>query len=492
MSAAGIVGVRQPYIDGKFRLGDGPVLPVENPVTEEIVAEVETCSLDQVEEAVLAARRSFEAGTWAGADRRDRAAAVVAMAAFFESRYAELAATLQAEAGASPAMLGSAQLRQPITHMSQTADLYLSVPESEYTPRPVSEVIAGNRVAVSLMRYEPIGVVAAISAYNFPFWTSVWKAVPALITGNSVVLRPSPLTPLSSLVFGEAAEAAGLPPGVLNVVVETGVTGAQLMTTHPAVDMVTFTGSTAVGRQIMRQSADTVKRVVLELGGKSVQLYFPDALDRVVQGGLGVFAAHAGQGCAISTRMLVPEESKQGVLAQLGEAAGKLKIGDPAQPGVIVGPLISKAQVEKCESYVQAAVDNGATVVSGGKRPPGTDRGHFFEPTVLDVPDNSNPAAQDEIFGPVLCVLGYRDLDHAVAIANDSMYGLSGQVLGADVQAATRVAEQIRSGAVSVNVAAGGAFASSGGYKQSGIGRERGIEGLRAFQQVKHLSIGNL
>ena len=264
------------------------------------------------------------------------------------------------------------------------------------------------------------------------------------------------------------------------------------MTTHQAVDMVSFTGSTAVGRRIMRQSADTVKRLVLELGGKSVQLYLPDALGRVGAGSLGVFAAHAGQGCAATTRMLVPEESKEAVLAQLRDVAGKLKVGHPADPEVTVGPLISEAQVQKCESYVQEAVDHGATVVSGGRRPPGIQRGHYFEPTVLDVPDNSNPAAQDEIFGPVLCVLGYRDLDHAVAIANDSMYGLSGQVLGADVQVATRVAERIRSGAVSVNVAATGAFASSGGYKQSGVGRERGVEGLRAFQQVKHLSIGNL
>ncbi len=492
MSSTDIVAVRQPYIDGKFRVGDGPALAVENPATEEIFAEVETCSGEQVEEAILAARRSFEAGTWAGADRRDRAAAMVAMSSFFESRYEELAATLEAEAGASLAMLSSAQLRQPITQIGQTADLYLSLAETEYTPRPVSEVIAGSRVAASVMRYEPVGVVSAISAYNFPFWTSMWKAIPALLTGNSVILRPSPLTPLSALVFGEAAEAAGLPPGVLNVVVESGVTGSQLMTTHQAVDMVTFTGSTAVGRQIMRQSADTVKRLVLELGGKSVQLYLPDALGRVGAGSLGVFAAHAGQGCAATTRMLVPEESKEAVLAQLREVAGNLKVGHPADPEVIVGPLISEAQVQKCESYVQAAVDNGARVVSGGRRPAGIERGHYFEPTVLDVPDNSNPAAQDEIFGPVLCVLGYRDLDHAVAIANDSMYGLSGQVLGADVQVATRLAERIRSGAVSVNVAATGAFASSGGYKQSGVGRERGVEGLRAFQQVKHLSIGNL
>ena len=486
-----IVAVRQPYIDGKFRIGDGPPLQVENPATEEAVAEVETCTAGQTEEAILAARRSFDDGIWARAGRNERVAAIEHLAEFFESRYGELAATLTAEAGATASMIDNAQVGLPIAHIRQAADLYLSLPEQEHTPRPLSDVIAANRVAASIIRYEPIGVVSAISAYNFPLWINMWKVIPALLTGNSVVLRPSPFTPLSALVFGEAAEAAGLPPGVLNVVVEGDLQGAQLMTTHPAVDMVTFTGSTGVGRQIMHQASDTLKRVMLELGGKSVQLYLPDAVDRAAAGCMGVFAAHAGQGCVLPTRMLVPEEAKAEVVAKAAEMSRTLKIGDPADPGVLVPPLISAAQRAKCESYVAAAVEHGATVAAGGRRPPDIGRGYFFEPTVLDVPDNSNPAAQDEIFGPVLSVLGYRDVDHAVAMANDTVYGLSGQVYGADLRHATEVAERIRSGAVTVNGGTSGAYASSGGYKQSGLGRERGVEGVRSFQQIKHLSIGN-
>ena len=352
-------------------------------------------------------------------------------------------------------------------------------------------MILGNRVTASMMRYEPIGVVAAIAAYNFPLQTPLWKFVPALLTGSTVIVRPSPLTPIATLALGEAAEAVGLPAGVLNVVVEGGVEGGQLLSSHPAVDCVSFTGSTAVGRSIMAQASPTVKRVMLELGGKSVQLYLDDAIERAPMGCATVFAAHSGQACVAPTRMLVPEDRKAEVLEKAAGVAAMFKVGDPADPSTMVGPLISAAQRERCERYVAAAVEAGATVVAGGKRPADQPHGYFFEPTVLDVPDNSNPAAQDEIFGPVVCVLGYRDVDHAVEIANDSVFGLSGQVFGGDLTLATNVAERIRAGAVMVNGGYSGAYASSGGYKQSGIGRERGVDGIRAFQQVKHLAVGS-
>jgi acyl-CoA reductase-like NAD-dependent aldehyde dehydrogenase len=292
-------------------------------------------------------------------------------------------------------------------------------------------------------------------------------------------------------MIGEAAEAVGLPPGVLNVVVEGGASGAELLTSHPAVDCVSFTGSTAVGKAILSQAASTVKRVILELGGKSVQLYLPDAVERAAMGCTGVFAAHAGQACVAPTRMLVPEDRKAEVVEKAAGMAGFLKLGDPTDPSTIIGPLISAQARERNERYVAAAVEAGATVAVGGKRPDGMEKGYYFEPTVLDVPDNSNPAAQDEIFGPVICVIGYHDLEHAVEIANDSVYGLAGQVHGNDLTTAVSVAEQIRAGAVSVNGGYSGAYASSGGYKQSGLGRERGVDGIRALQQVKHLSVGN-
>jgi aldehyde dehydrogenase (NAD+) len=385
----------------------------------------------------------------------------------------------------------SAQVQMPLDHIRAACDLYLTLPELEHTPRPIGDVIGGNRVSASMMRWEPIGVVTAIAAYNFPIQTTIWKFIPALLTGSTVILRPSPLTPIATLMIGEAAEAVGLPPGVLNVVVEGGTEGGELLTTHPAVDCVSFTGSTTVGKAIMAQAAATLKHVILELGGKSVQLYFADAVDRAPMGCAGVFAAHAGQACVAPTRMLVPEDRKAEVVGMASAMARSLKVGDPTDPSTVVGPLISAAQRARNEQYVAAAVAAGATVAAGGKRPEGLERGHYFEPTVLDVPDNSNPAAQDEIFGPVICVLGYRDLDHAVAIANDSVYGLAGQVHGNDLAAAVGVAERIRAGAVSINGGYTGAYASSGGYNQSGLGRERGIEGFRALQQVKHLSVSN-
>lgn len=485
-----IADIRQSYVDGRFVRGDGAPLAVENPATEETVAEVETLAPAQMEQAIVAARRAFDSGIWSGLRREERVEKVLALGEYLRGRADEIAGTLTAEAGAPQTIIG-AQVQMPLDHIRAACDLYLTLPELEHTPRPIGDVIGGNRVAASMMRWEPIGVVSAIAAYNFPVQTTIWKFVPALLTGSTVVLRPSPLTPIATLMIGEAADAVGLPPGVLNVVVEGGTEGAQLLTTHPAVDCVSFTGSTAVGQAILAQAAPTLKRVILELGGKSVQLYLPDATDRAAMGCAGVFAAHAGQACVAPTRMLVPEERKAEVLEKAAAVARSLKVGDPTDPTSVLGPLISAAQRDRNERYVAAAVEAGATVVAGGKRPAGLDRGYYFEPTVLDVPDNSNPAAQDEIFGPVICVIGYRDLDHAVEIANDTRYGLAGQVHGNDLTTAVSVAERIRAGAVSINSGYSGAYASSGGYKQSGIGRERGIEGFRALQQVKHLSIGN-
>ena len=383
-----------------------------------------------------------------------------------------------------------AQVGSPLRQMDAMLDLYLKLPEIEENPLPLEERInsVGGFVQ-SIRRYVPVGVVAAISAYNFPLHISLWKIVTALATGNCVIARPSPLTPLSTLALSRAAEAAGLPAGVLHILAESGPEGAALMTTDPAVNMVSFTGSTEVGSKVAAQAAPSMKRLQLELGGKSAQIFLPDRVEAAFSAAVIVCMTHAGQGCVLGTRVLVPEADKPKVLAAMKASLAHAKIGDSSDPTTTMGPVISEAQAERCARYVRLAVEAGATVVAGGKR---ADRpGFFFEPTVLDVPDNKNPAAQDEIFGPVIAVIGYRDVDHAVEMANDSSLGLSGYVHGKDARLALDVAKRIRSGTVNVNAFLGSAYASSGGHKMSGVGRERGIEGIRAFQDVQVLNLGS-
>jgi acyl-CoA reductase-like NAD-dependent aldehyde dehydrogenase len=445
------------WVDGAERF------PVECPADESLVGEAGTTPLAEVERAVVEARRAFDGGTWAGLPVAERAAVLGAFLHHVASEGERLVATMLAEAGQPRAYAEGAQLTSGLKLGRDTIDLFLSLPEEEPNPVPAADLGSSQ----SLRRYEPVGVVSAITPYNGAVIMAFQKLVPALLAGNSVVLRPSPLTPLSSLVFAHAAEAVGLPAGVLSVVLEEGSAAAELLTTHPGVDMVSFTGSTAVGRRILAQAAPTVKRVSLELGGKSAQIYLDDAIERTALGAVQVVAATAGQACVGATRMFVPDGRKAEVLERVTGALGLLKVGNPlVDPEAMVGPLIDRAAVERCEKYVALAQEHGGTVVTGGRRPE-IERGHYYEPTVLDLPDNDNPAARDEIFGPVLGVIGYDDVDHAVRMANDSPYGLSGQVYGADAEAAA-VARRLRTGAVNVNASLFSAFAPAGATSRAG------------------------
>ncbi len=485
-----ILAEHRTYVAGRWVTGDD-VVGVENPADESHVADVTVTPPAEVRRAIAEARRSFDDGVWADAPAGERAQVLRALIDHVAGARDTLVPTLVAEAGQPARFAEMTQLQAGLAIARQTIDLYLSMRHEEPSPVPVDDLVRG-RVALSVRRHEPVGVVAAITPYNAALIMGFQKLIPALMAGNSVILRPSPLTPISSLVFGAAADAAGLPPGVLSVVVESGIAGAELLTSDPAVDMVSFTGSTAAGRRILAQAAPTVKRVSLELGGKSAQIYLPDAVHRAAGGAAAAIATTAGQACVAATRMLVPQDRKEEVLEAVAAAYASIKVGAPTDPSVTMGPVISAAQRDKCERYVELAEEHGGKVFSGGGRPAGLDRGYFFEPTVLDLPTNANPAAQEEIFGPVIGVLGYRDVDDAVAIANDSIYGLSGQVYGADAAAAVQVARRLRTGAVNVNTTVFSAYAPSGGYKQSGLGRERGPDGIREFQEVKHMSIGEL
>ena len=485
-----LIAQRTSYIAGRWAEGD-EAFAVENPADETLVAEAGSAPLAHVEQAITAARASFDGGAWAGLPAGERARVLRTFLDHLRAAHDELVATMVAEAGQPTFFADGLQFGAGLKLGRDTIDLYLSMRHEDFNPVPVDELTRSG-LTLSVRRHEPSGVVAAITPYNAAFLMAMQKCIPALMAGNSVILRPSPLTPLSSLALGAAADAAGLPAGVLSVVIESGAAGAELLSAHPAVDMVSFTGSTAVGRLILAQAAPTVKRVGLELGGKSAQIYLPDAVGKAGYGAMAVVAATAGQACVGATRMLVPHDRKDEVIEAVSKVYAGIPVGAPTDPKVLMGPVISAAQRARCEKYVALAEENGGRVAHGGRRPEALGKGYYFEPTVLDLPGNDNPAAREEIFGPVIAIIGYRDLDDAVRIANDSDYGLSGQVYGADVATATAVARRLRTGAVNVNAGLFSAYAPSGGYKHSGLGRERGEDGIRAFQEVKHIALGPL
>jgi aldehyde dehydrogenase (NAD+) len=490
-----LVAARQPFIDGEWVHGSGHPVQVESPATGDVVATVEGTSAEQVTQAIAAARRAFDEGPWPRLAPAERVKVIQAFGDALEARRHVLVETVIEEAGCPRTVTELTQVGMAMSSIRELAELYTGLPEWEYNEVPLAEHFAGSAVRLSIRRYEPAGVVAAITPYNFPLITNVWKVIPALLAGCTVVLRPSPLTPLEATVFGEAAEEAGLPPGVLNVVVEQGNEGGVLLTTHRDVDVVSFTGSTTVGRSVALQAASTLKRVILELGGKSVALHLPDGFEAglggVVGAALTVFAAHSGQGCALQTRVLVPEQRRVEVVDAIAAAAAALTIGPPTEASTMVGPLISQAQRGRVDALVQQSVSEGARLAAGGRAPAGLDRGWFYEPTVLDAPDPANAGNQHEFFGPVLSVLGYRDLDDAVRIANATEYGLSNGIYTGDLKLGLQLAERLRSGTVQVNTGMAAGFTPMGGYKQSGYGRERGAAGIRAFQELKHVVVGS-
>ncbi len=478
------------FIDNQFITGEGETFTVENPSNGEVICQLTGLSLPQVEGAIISSRKAFDQSNWSTQPASERIARLKRYVAALHNRVDALTEAVLAETGCpGHTSVMHAQVSTPLRQAEGIFDLYQSLPEIEENPLPLSERTSPFGQSVqSIRRYTPIGVVAGIAAYNMPFYTAFWKVLPALITGNTVVLRPNPLTPLNAMVFAEAALEAELPPGVLNVVIEPGAEGAQLMTTHDAVDMVAFTGSSGVGAQVMAQAAPSMKRLQLELGGKSAQIFLPDAADRAVTAPISVCTAHAGQGCALGTRIFVPEERKAELLEKMAAAVKALKVGRSDDKETQVGPVINATAVERCERIVAAAIDEGGKVLAGGQRPEHLTGGYFFEPTLLDIPDNSNTAAQQEVFGPVASVIGYRDVDHAIAMANDSKFGLSGYVFGQDQRQAMDVAARLKTGTVNVNTGISSAYASSGGQRLSGLGRERGVEGLRIYQQITCLN----
>ncbi len=476
--------VQRLWIGGSWRDSiDGTIADVINPSGLGRITEFQLAGPKDMEEAIGRARRSFEDGAWRTATPKERAGVIRGAADEIERRLPELAELLTAELGCPLWFSTKAHIPNPIRHLRYYADLIETHPFDDFRNDGVNESVVVD---------EPVGVVGAITPWNGPLSSPTIKVAPALAAGCSVVLKPASQTPLTIMALGEAFAAAGLPEGVLSIV-PAGRAAGQLLIGHPQVDKIAFTGSTETGIMIMKTCADRMARVTLELGGKSAAVILPDAdIDALVKNVIPMSFSVNGQLCIAQTRVLVPRQIAGRVRSALADAVSSLRVGDPMDADTYVGPLVSGAQRERVESYIDIARSEGATVLVGGGRPDHAREGWFVEPTLITEVDNAMRVAQEEIFGPVLALIEYDDEDTAVRIANDSPYGLSGSVWSSDPRRAVAVARRIRTGMVSINGAPQAWGTPFGGYKRSGVGREMGPEGLQSYIEKKSIAVGPL
>ncbi|CAN5834130.1 aldehyde dehydrogenase [soil metagenome] len=468
------------YIGGELVPPDSSTtIDVTNPFTEEVAGRVPEATTADVDRAVAAARHTFERTDWAALPVAERAELLAKVGAGIVARMDELAQLITTEMG-SPLSWGTmGQVLAPTMVLDYYADLGRDYPFEETRPGLFGPVV---------VRKEPVGVAAAIVPWNVPLFVTVLKLAPAMLAGCTVVLKPAPETPLDAYVLHEILTEAGVPAGVLNIV-PAGREVGEYLVTHPGIDKVGFTGSTAAGKRIGSLCGGLLRPCTLELGGKSAAIVLDDAdLSTVVPGLINGGVLNNGQACVAQTRILASRTRYDEVLAGVTDAVAAQVVGDPSDPSTQIGPLVAERQRERVLGLIEQGRSEGARVTTGGGRPD-FDTGWFVDPTVFGDVDNSMTIAREEIFGPVLSVIPFDDEADAVAIANDSPYGLSGSVWSADGDRATALARQVRTGTISVNHF-GMAFAAPfGGYKQSGLGRELGPEGLEAYLESKSISL---
>ncbi len=466
---------RKFYINGQWvEPIQADTLEVINPATEDVIGKISLGSAEDVDRAVQAARVAF--ATYSQSTREERIDLLEAVATAYKARYNDIAMAISDEVGAPVSLAMKAQAATGIGHIKTYIQILRDFQFTE------------DRGKLRIAR-EPIGVCGFITPWNWPINQIACKVLPALAAGCTMVLKPSEIAPINAAIFTEVLDAAGVPPGVFNLVNGDGPTVGAAIAAHPGIDMVSFTGSTRAGVQVAKAAADTVKRVAQELGGKSPNILLPDVdFQKAVVGGLQGILVNSGQSCNAPTRMLVPADRMDEAAAIARGICEQAVVGDPKAEGSTLGPVISKTQWDRIQRLIQQGIDEGATLVCGGTgRPEGLDQGYYVKPTVFANVTNDMTIAREEIFGPVLVIIAYQDEEEAVRIANDTDYGLSAYVSSGDIEHARRIAARLRAGSVHINGAGMDMMAPFGGYKQSGNGREWGEYGLEEFLEVKSM-----
>jgi aldehyde dehydrogenase (NAD+) len=477
-------------IDGQWsESASGRRFDVPNPATEATVGSAPDASVADMQRAIAAARRAFDEGPWPRSSRDERARVLRALADAVERRKEELRRLLVAEVGAAP-ITHDVQLEQPIRMLRHYAELVLGFEFEQPLPSRASATLLGPQLNCSLVYRQPVGVCALIPTWNFPLTVTLQKIGPALAMGCTMVVKPSPWSPLVNLLLADIVAELDLPPGVVNFVTGESTAISEALVSDPRVDKISFTGSVEVGRKIMEAASRTLKRVHLELGGKSVGIYLDaDVLDTQPMLACTPLMFHAGQGCAMSTRVLVPEAKHDAFVERMkGFVEAFVKVGDPAEPTTVLGPVIRPERRARIEEYIASGLEEGAKLVTGGGRPKHLARGWFVEPTIFASVPNHIRIAQEEIFGPVVSVIPFRDEAEALRIANDSTYGLAGAIYARDTARAIELAKQIRTGMVWINGGMNLLDAPFGGFKQSGLGRECGRFGLEEYTELQQIT----
>ena len=478
------------YVDGAWSdASGGATYEIPNPATEEIVARVANGARSDMERAIAAARRAFDQGPWRQTTRHDRARVIRRIIDGLEKRKEEIRSLL-VSAAAAEYVSHPIQLDMPSQLLATYADLALSFEFEKMLPTVINETPMGAQAVSAMANHQPVGVCGMIPTWNFPLFVSVQKLGPALAAGCTMVFKPSPYMPLIDLVLAEIVEECDLPKGVFNVVTGESPELGAILVESPLVDKISYTGSVATGKKIMAAAAATLKRVHLELGGKSAAIVLDDAdLDRVAPYTAGPSFFHAGQGCAMCTRVLVPQSKHDALVERLSNFVNAIvKVGDPADPSVMLGPVIRDERRHKIEEYIASGRQEGALLATGGRRPKDLARGYFLEPTIFGNVRNDMRIAREEIFGPVLSVLPFRDDEDAVRIANESSYGLGGAIYSANTARALAMAKRIRTGTLNINGAVSLLHLPFGGFKESGLGREGGWWGVHEYTEVQAIA----